>query len=316
MRSRLSHVGRRLAGAVGTVLLVSVVVFFLLQLAPGNAADIVVGEDATPQQLDIARAQLGLDRPLIVQYLNWLGGVVHGDFGDSLFTRRSVATGLWEAAPATLSITLLALLLAAVFGVAAGAAAGLGRETWVDRVVSLLATLGIAMPSFWVGLVLVSLFAFKLKWFPATGYAPISDGIGPWLSHIVLPCVALALALSAEVARQARGGVVDVMAKPYMLAARARGANGGWLVRRHVLRNAAIPVVTVFGLQAATLLGGVVVVEQVFAIPGLGSVAIAAVLRHDYPVVQAYVLMVAVVVVVINLIVDTSYGWINPKVRR
>lgn len=316
MRNTLGRVAQRLVGAVGTVLLVSLVVFFLLQLAPGDAADVIVGQDPTPQQLATAREQLGLDRPLIVQYLSWLGGAVHGNLGNSLFTHRSVASSLWEAAPATLSISLVSLFLAAVIGVAIGAAAGLGRGTWVDRVVSLMATLGIAMPSFWVGLMLVSLFAFKVKVFPATGYTPISDGVGPWFSHIALPCVALALALSAEVARQTRGGVVDAMAKPYMLAARARGARGGWLVRRHVLRNAAIPVVTVFGLQAAALLGGVVVVEQVFGIPGLGSVAIAAVLRQDYPVVQAYVLVIAVVVVVINLIVDTSYGWINPKVRR
>jgi len=316
VRNTLVRVAQRLVGAVGTVLLVSVVVFVLLQFAPGDAADVVVGQDPTPEQLETARQQLGLNRPLVVQYLSWLGGVVHGDLGDSLFTQRSVAESLGDAAPATLSITLVAMLLAGVFGVVAGAAAGLGRGTWVDRVVSLIATLGVAMPSFWVGLMLVSLFAFKVPWFPATGYAPISEGIGPWFSHIALPCVALALALSAEVARQTRGGVVDAMARPYILAARARGASGGWLVRQHVLRNASIPVVTVFGLQAAHLLGGVVVVEQVFGIPGLGSVAITAVLRQDYPVIQAYVLAIAVVVVVVNLIVDTSYGWINPKVRR
>src|SRR5690606_20586629 len=170
-------------------------------------------------------------------------------------------------------------LIAAVLGVTAGTVAGLRQNSWADRGVSLLATLGIAMPNFWVGLLLVSVFAFDLGWLPATGYVPIEQGFGDWLRHVILPAFALALAMTAEVARQTRGGVVDVLSRPYILAARARGASRGWLVRQHVLRNAAIPVVTVFGLQAAALLGGVVIVEAVFGIAGLGTLAVTAVVR-------------------------------------
>lgn len=311
----LTRIIRRLGVSVVSVLVVSVVVFLLMQLAPGDAAEVIAGDQATHEQVDATRDRLGLDRPLVEQYVSWLGGAVQGDFGTSLYSDRSVAESLWQAAPATLSITFAALMLAAVVGVTAGAVAGLRQGAWVDRVVSLLSTVGVAMPSFWVGLTLVAVFALRNPWLPATGYAPISEGVGAWLRHITLPAVALGLATMAEVARQTRGGVVDVMAKPYIRAARARGASSGWLIRHHVLRNAAIPVVTVFGLQAARLLGGVVVIEAVFGISGLGTLAVGAVVRQDYPVVQAYVLVAAVVVIAVNLIVDTSYGWINPKVR-
>lgn len=307
---------RRLGAAAVSLLLVTLVVFVLMQLAPGDAADVVAGEQATTEQVDAARQNLGLNRPLVVQYADWLGGAVHGDFGDSLFTGRSVTGSISDALPATLSITLAAMLLAAVLGVAAGAFAGLKQGSWIDRLVSLLATVGVAMPSYWVGLLLVALFALSNPWLPATGYVAFTESPTEWLRHIVMPSLALGLATVAEVARQTRGGVVDVLAKPYIRAARARGARGGRLVRRHVLRNAAIPVVTVFGLQAARLLGGVVVVEAVFGIPGLGTLAVNAVFRQDYPVIQAYVVLVALVVIVLNLLVDTSYGWINPRVRQ
>ncbi|MDT0203926.1 ABC transporter permease [Nocardioides sp. AE5] len=306
---------RRVGVSAVSVLLVVLVVFLLMQAAPGDAAEAVVGSNATQEEVDAARERLGLDRSMAVQFGSWLLSAVQGDFGTSLYTDRSVAESLMQAAPATISISIVAILLAAVLGVTAGTLAGLRRDSWIDRGVSLLATLGIAMPSFWVGLLLVSIFSFQVNWLPATGYVPITEGLGEWLRHIILPAVALALAMTAEIARQTRGGVVDVLSRPYVLAARARGANGGWLVRKHVLRNSAIPVVTVFGLQSASLLGGVVIIEAVFGVSGLGTLAITAVVRQDYPVVQAYVVLVAVIVITINLIVDVSYGWINPKVR-
>lgn len=307
---------RRLGGAVLSILLVSVITFLLMRLGPGDAAEAMAGEQATAEQVDIVRQRLGLDKPLVEQYGDWLGDLVTGDFGTSLATDRPVADSLKAAAPATLSITITALTMAAALGVLAGAIAGLRNGSMVDRIISIMATLGIAMPSYWVGLLLVTFFALERTWFPATGYEPMSEGIGVWFKHIVLPATALGLATVAEVTRQTRGGVVDVLAKPYIRAARARGAGERYLVRRHVLRNAAIPVVTVFGLQAARLLGGVVIVEAVFGIPGLGTLAINAVVRRDYPVIQGYVVLVAIVVIVINLLVDTSYGIINPKVRR
>lgn len=307
---------RRACGGLLSILLVSILTFALMQLAPGDAAESVAGEQATSQQVEIIRDRLGLDRPVLVQYFSWIGNALHGDLGESYYTGRSVTESIAEAIPATLSITVLALLLAAVVGVAAGAVAGMRKGTWIDRALSMGATLGIAMPSYWVGLLLVSVFALDLKLFPATSYAPLSDGPGRWIQHVALPALALGLATVAEVTRQTRGGVVDVLGRPYIRAARARGAKGGWLVRRHVLRNAAAPVVTVFGLQTAHLLGGVVVVEAVFGISGLGTLAINAVIRRDFPLIQGYVLLVAVAVVLINFIVDSCYGWINPKVQR
>lgn len=306
---------RRLGISLVSLFLVAVVVFLLMQAAPGDAAEALVGSDATAAEVEAARERLGLNEPLVVQFGNWLLAAVQGDFGTSLYSDRPVIDSLLAAAPPTISISVVALLIAAVLGVTAGTVAGLRQNSWADRGVSLLATLGIAMPNFWVGLLLVSVFAFDLGWLPATGYVPIEQGFGDWLRHLILPAFALALAMTAEVARQTRGGVVDVLSRPYILAARARGASRGWLVRKHVLRNSAIPVVTVFGLQSASLLGGVVIIEAVFGISGLGTLAITSVVRQDYPVIQAYVVLVALIVIVINLLVDISYGWINPKVR-
>ena len=306
---------RRVAAGLLSIFLVSVITFALMRVGRSDAAEALAGEQATQEQVDIVRERLGLNRPLFEQFGDWFSGLLHGDFGTSLATDRPVADSLKAAAPATLSIAVAALLLAAMLGVLAGALSGLFQGTFVDRATSVAVTLGIAMPSFWVGLLLVTFFALERPWFPATGYAPISDGVWEWFRHIVLPAIALGMATLAEVARQTRGGVVDVLGKPYIRAARARGAASANLVRRHVLRNAAIPVVTVFGLQAARLLGGAVVVEAVFGIPGLGTLAINAVVRRDYPLIQGYVVVIAVVVITINLLVDISYGLINPKVR-
>ncbi|BAN02070.1 ABC transporter permease [Ilumatobacter coccineus] len=306
---------RRIGGALTTIVMVSMLSFLLVYMIPGDAAETIAGEQATQEQVDNVRRGLGLDRPLVEQYGSWVKSVLTGDFGTSLTTGRPVMQSIRDAAPATISITIAALTLSAVFGVTLGTMAGLRAGRWMDRAVSLAATTGVAVPSYFVGLLLVGAFALERSWFPAIGYAPLSEGLGEWLRHITLPSIALGSATVAEVARQTRGGVVDALERPYVRAARARGAKGARLVRSHVLRNAAIPVVTVFGLQAARLFGGVVVVEAVFAIPGLGSMAIGAVGRQDLPVLQAYVLVIALAVVIVNLLVDLSYSLINPKVR-
>ncbi|RLV57600.1 ABC transporter permease [Aeromicrobium phragmitis] len=310
-----AHIGRGVVGAAGTVLAVSVVTFGLMQLASGDAADAIAGESASAADVERVRDQLGLDRSVFVQFGDWAAGALQGDLGTSWTTGRPVTALLLEAAPATFSITALALILAGVVGVALGSLAGMRRDTLTDRAISVVSSLSIATPNYWVGLVLVSVFALSWSIFPATGYAPLSSGLGTWLSFLALPAIALGLDTMAETTRQTRGGVVDVMRQPYVVAARARGASGGNLFRRHVARNAAIPVVTVFGLQAARLLGGVVVIETVFAIPGLGMLAVEAVLRRDLPVIQGYVVLCAVLIVLINLCVDACYRWIDPKTR-
>lgn len=306
---------RRVGGGLLVLWLVSLLTFLMVRLIPGDPAEVAAGENATVEDVNRIREQLGLNRPVVEQYLSWVGGVLRGDLGSSLFTARPVTTTIIDAAPPTLALAVAAVILAVLIGVGAGVIAGLRQGSWVDRVVSTLATLGIAMPSFWVAMLLVSVFSLTLKWLPATTYVPMSSGFGPWLSHILIPAIALGLATAAELARHTRGCVADVLTRPYIRTARSRGASTVRLVRRHVLRNAAIPVVTVLGLQSSRLLGGTIVIEAVVGITGLGSLAVDSVLHRDYPVIQGYVLFCAVVVVVINLVVDLAYGWINPKVR-
>ena len=311
----VSGVMRRLGGGVIVLWLVSVLAFLLVHMVPGDAADVVAGEGATQEQVDEVRSQLGLDQPIISQYLQWTGRMLQGDLGRSLFDNQPVTTLIANAAPVTISLASLALVLAVILGVGAGAIAATRRGSWLDGAISTLATVGVAMPSFWVAMLLVTFFAFVNPWLPATGYVPPSEGLWPWLSHIILPATALGLASAGELARQTRGAVIDVLARPYIRSARARGAGGWWLVRRHVLRNSAIPVVTILGLQAGRLLGGAIVVEAVAGVNGIGTLAISAITRRDFPIIQGYVLFCAVVVVAANLVVDMAYGWINPRVR-
>lgn len=306
---------RRLLAGLFVMFLVSVLTFFLGRMVPGDPTDILAGEGASAETVADIRSSLGLDRPLVVQYGDWLSGLLHGDLGASLFSGQPVVDALKAAAPATLSIALTALLVAIVVGVSAGVAAGLTQGRWLDRSISFLAGIGIAMPGFWLAMLLISIFAVSSTWLPATGYVPLSEGVGSWFSHIIIPASALGLAAAAELARHTRGCVADVLDRPYIVTARARGASGLWLVRRHVLRNAAIPVITVIGLQFGRLLGGVVVVEAVCGVTGLGTLAISAVLEHDYPTIQGYVLLCAAVIVVVNLVTDMAYAVINPKLR-
>lgn len=313
MNSRM--VIRRIGGGLLVLWLVSLLTFLMVQLIPGDPAEVIAGDNASVADVDRIRAQLGLDRPVYEQYLSWLGGVLQGDLGNSLFTNQPVTQAILDVAPPTLALTLTAIVLALLLGVGAGVIAGLRQGSWIDRAVSTLATLGIAMPSFWVAMLLVSVFALTLRWLPATTYVPLDRGFGTWLSHILIPATALGLATAAELARHTRGCVADVLARPYIRTARARGASTPHLIGRHVLRNAAIPVVTVLGLQTSRLIGGTIVIEAVVGISGLGSLAVNSVLQRDYPVIQGYVLFCALVVVVVNLVVDLAYGWINPKVR-
>jgi peptide/nickel transport system permease protein len=310
-----SVVLRRIGGGVLVLWLVSLLTFALIQLLPGDAAQAIAGENATQADVDRIRHELGFDLPVIEQYFRWFSNVVTGDFGTSLYSGRPVTELIFEAAPATLSLTVMAIVIAVLVGVTAGIAAAIRQGGWLDRTITSLATFGIAMPSFWVLMLLLLPFAVLNRWLPATGYTPMSDGLWPWLSHILLPATALGLASAAELARHARGCAADVLARPYIRTARARGATGAWLIRRHVLRNAAIPVITVLGLHVGRLLGGSIVIESVAGISGLGTLAIQAILQRDYTTIQGYVLFSAIIVVLVNLVVDLLYGWINPKVR-
>ncbi|WP_425842333.1 ABC transporter permease [Microbacterium sp. PA5] len=308
-------IGRRVLSGVLVLFGVSILAFSLIQLLPGDTAAAIAGEFATPEQIEAIREELGLNQPVVVQYFSWLLQVLQGDFGTSLATGRPAVSMILEAVPPTLSIAVVSLTISTLVGLGLGLLAALNRGRWADHVLSFLASLSIAAPAFWILLLLILVLAILNPVFPAVGYVPLSAGFWPWLSYILLPAIALSFTHGAEIARYTRGSVIDVLASPYIRAARARGASGAWLSRHHLLRNSAIPIVTVLGLQLGNMLGGVIVVESVAGINGLGRFAVTAVLQRDYIALQAYVLFAAIVIVVVNLIVDILYTVINPKVR-
>lgn len=311
----LTIVVRRLGATVVILLLVSAMVFSLTLLVPGDPAAAVAGEHADPEYLAAIRDQLGLNDPIYVQYWQWLTDAVRGDFGTSIVTGEQVLSGVWDRLPATASLMLLSVLLAIVLGVPAGLLAGLRPGSVFDRLASLGATLGVAIPNFWLALLLITYLSLELGWFPAVGYTPLTESPGEWFRGLVLPALTLGTAGVAEISRQTRAGVVDAARREYVRTAYANGLPEHRVVGRHILRNASIPIVTVLGLQVAHLLGGSVIVETIFGIDGIGSYAVGAVTQRDFPVVQGMVFFVTIVVLVVNLLVDLSYGLLNPRVR-
>ena len=299
---RLAVIGRRLLSGVLVLLGVSILSFSLIQLLPGDTAAAIAGEYATPEQIDAIRTSLGLNQPVIVQYFTWLGKVLQGDFGTSLATGRPAVSMILEAVPPTASIAIVSLIISTLLGLTLGMLAAINRGRWGDHVLSLLASLSISAPAFWILLLLIVVFAILNPLLPAVGYVPISKGFWPWLSYILLPAIALSFTHGAEIARYTRGSVIDVLASPYIRAARARGASGRWLSRHHLWRNSAIPIVTVLGLQLGNMLGGVIVVESVAGINGLGRFAVNAVLQRDYIALQAYVLFAATLLITIGVV--------------
>lgn len=306
---------RRVVAVIPLLLIVTFMAYGIILLVPGDPAIAIAGENATAEQVEATRDRLGLDDPFLVQYGRWIGDAVQGDLGTSLFSSRTVRDAIFERLPVTLGLTFSALVLAIVVAVPAGILAAMKRGTWIDRVTTLSSTLGVAMPNFWLGLLLVLFFAIWNPWLPATGYVPFSDGPLEWAQHMILPAIALGAAACAEVTRQLRSAVIDVIDQDYVRTARAKGLQGPSIVLKHVLKNAAVPVVTVLGLQVTRLLGGAVIVEQVFALRGLGQLAVSSVFNRDIPMILGVVLVAAVVAVFVNLLVDLSYGWFNPKVR-
>ncbi len=311
----LTLVGRRLLAAIPTLAGVILVAMLLLELMPGDPAQIMAGENATPEAVEVIRRDLELDKPVWERFGSYLGDVVRGDLGRSPGSSVPIWDRIADALPVTLSLALVAMVMALTIGVTAGTAAGLRRGRWVDRAVTAAASVMQAVPAFVVGLGLVIAFAVDRAWFPAGGYQPMAEGLGEWLRHLFLPAVALALSSAAELARQTRGALVDTLEQDYIRANRAKGLSERWVLGKHAAKNAATPVVTVAGLQVARILGGAIVVEQIFAMHGFGSLAVNAVLTRDMVLIQGVVLVSAVGVLITNLLVDLSYGYLNPKVR-
>lgn len=309
------YVLSRLASMAITLFMISLIAFALILLVPGDPARAILGESATNEQLAQLREQLGFNDPFYVRYLEWVGGVIQGDLGTSLISRTSVGSEIVGRLAVTLPITAGALLLATVVGVPAGVLAALRRGQLADRLVALVSTLGVALPHFWIGLMLAFVFAVQAGLLPATGYVPFSEDPVAWFEHMILPVVTLSLLPMAEVARQMRASLVRVLDEDYIRTTRAMGLPFRSVVGRHAIRNALTPVLTILGAQAALVFGGTVTVDVVFALPGLGQLAINAVVNRDYPVIQGIVVVSAVVVMLVNLVVDISYRWLNPRIR-
>ena len=306
---------QRLLALVPLLLIVSLMVFSLVLLIPGDPAFLLAGEDATPEEVEAIRESMGLNEPVLVRYVEWLGALLQGDLGTSLFSDQPVLDVILERLPVTLSLALLAILFSLLISIPAGMIAGTRPGSLVDRVVTVGSSLGLAVPNFWLGLMLVLMLAIWNPWFPATGYTPLSESPMGWWMHLVLPAFTLGLSASAILTRQLRGAMVEVMQQDYVRTARAKGLPYLKVVAKHALKNAAIPMVTILGLQTNGLLGGTVIVEQIFGMPGIGQLAVSSVFTRDLPMIQGVVIMAVVVAVAVNLIVDLSYGYFNPKVR-
>jgi peptide/nickel transport system permease protein len=294
----------------------SVVVFAIIRLVPGDPVAAVLGLNATPQLIEQTRHQLGLDQPLWVQYLQWLGGILHGDFGRDYRSGHPIAQLLAQTLPVTFELIVLSMLIAVVAGVGLGTVGAVWRGRVPDRVGQVLSTLGISVPDFWLGMILILALALALGLFPSSGFTPLTDDPLDNLWHLVLPALALATGLAAVLVRITRSAMLEVLDQDFLRAARSRGLSERAVVLGHGLRNAAVPIVTVIGMQLGYLFGATVVIENVFSVPGLGRLILDSTLAHNYPVIQASVLVLGAVFVLTNLLVDIAYTVIDPRVAR
>ena len=311
----LAYLLRRLSTLLLVLLGVSLVTFAIVPLLPGSPARVTLGVQATPEAVATLERQMGLDRPLPVQYLDWIGGIVlRGDFGESLISRQPVAGEVARRVPATLTLAFAALLVGLAIAIPAGFVSALAPGGRRDLGVSVLSQLGVSVPDFWMGILLILLFSETLGWLPSSGYVPWSEGVVAWARHLVLPAFTVGIISGAIMTRFVRSALLEVLGQDYVRTARAKGVPRPKVLRKHVLRNAAIPIVTIVGLQMATLLSAVVVVEIIFAWPGLGQLALTATLQRDYPALQAAVLLSAVAFTVVNLLTDLSYALLDPRV--
>jgi peptide/nickel transport system permease protein len=311
----LRYAGRRLLAAIPLLLVVPLLVFVLIELTPGDPAVVLAGDAPTPEHIASIHAQLGLDQPVVVRYLRWVAGAVQGDLGKSFLTDQNVTELIFRRMSTTMSLVLVAMVVAVVIGATLAIASATRAGGVLDRLVNWLASVAIAVPAFWFGLVLASLFAVTYKVFPAFGYQPLSAGFSAWLSYLILPGIALGLLPAAEVTLQLRSALGQVLRSDYILNAEAKGMSRPSIVLKHALKNASIPVVTVLGFRVSEVLAGSVTIEMIYNMPGLGRLAYESVQSRDIPVLLGFILFSTVVVVLVNLVVDVSYGYFNPKVR-
>ena len=311
----LRYLGRRLWGMAAVLAFVAVGVFVIVRIMPGDPATILVGDNSSPEAAAILREQLGLDRALPVQFLYWVSALAQGDLGRSIFLDQPVLTLLGQRAEPTMLLTGLAMLIAVSIALPAGIIAAVFRNTVIDRAVLGVSMLGASVPSFWLGLLFISFFAVDRRWFPVSGYGPPGADLLERMHHLVLPAAVLGLVNAALITRFTRSSMLDVLNEDFILTCRAKGLGGWAVVVRHALLNAFVPILTVIGLSVALLMGGAIVTETVFALPGVGNLVVSAVLRRDYPVIQGALLVIAALYVLINAGIDVLYAVIDPRVR-
>jgi peptide/nickel transport system permease protein len=314
MSARTAFVLRRVALTIPTLLAMSVFVFLLIRLVPGDPVRTMLGFRATPENVATVRHQLHLDQSLPQQYLSWLGGLLQGDLGRDYISGESVSKLIGQRLPVTLEVTLLAMAFAMLVGVPLGVLAARGSKL-MRRLSDGFVVAGVSIPDFWLGTLLVLLFGATLQWLPPSGWAPIGAGLGENLRYVTLPVLALGIGEAAYILRTTRGAMLDTLGEPYVAFLRAKGLGERSIVFRHALRNAAMPIVTVIGIQFGVLLGGAIVIETIFGLPGLGRLVVTAITQRNYTVVQGAVLVIATLFILVTLVTDLLYGWLDPRVE-
>ena len=311
----LIFISRRLLATIPVLAMVAIFVFLMLRLTPGDPAAVIAGDNATGDQVEAIREQLGLNQPLLTQFAIWSGKGLRGDFGESFFFKKTVAELIVQRIEPTLALSILTIILAIVIAVPLGVLAAHRSGGWLDRAVMGFSVLGFSVPVFVVGYLLIYVFAIQLGWVPVQGYAPLANGFGEFLLRLILPSATLAIIYIALIARITRASVIEVLGEDYIRTARAKGLTNRVVLMRHALRNAAVPIVTVIGIGIALLIGGAIVTESVYNIPGLGRLVVDAVLARDFPVIQAVILMFSFIYVLINLVIDIAYSFFDPRIR-
>jgi len=311
----LAYLSRRLLATIPVMAIVAVLVFTMLRLTPGDPAVIIAGASGTAQDVAAIRAHLGLDRSIFAQFFVWIGNILTGDFGESFFFKKQVADLIADRIGPTLALATTTIVLSVVVAVPLGVLAAWKQGTWIDRIVMGFSVLGFSVPVFVIGYLLIYVFAIELGWLPVQGYQPLREGFWGFLQRLILPSITLSVIYIALIARITRTSVLEVLSEDYIRTARAKGLPERVVLIKHALRNAAVPIVTVIGIGVALLIGGVVVTESVFSIPGLGRLTVDAVLARDYPTVQAVILLFSFVYVLLNLAVDVAYTFLDPRIR-
>ena len=311
----VSYIFRRILSTLPVMGIVALFVFSLLYIAPGDPAAVIAGDQASPADVERIRQGLGLDRPFLIQFGSWVWNILHGDLGTSIFTNLPVSAMIAQRIEPTLSLMAITLVLTILVAVPLGVVAAWKAGSWVDRTIMAFAVFAFSLPVFVVGYVLAYVFALQFEWLPVQGYTPFKSGLWPWLRNLILPAFALGSVYIALIARITRASMLEVLQQDYVRTARAKGLGQRDILFVHALKNAAVPIVTVIGIGIALLIGGAVVTESVFAIPGLGRLTIDAILRRDYPVIQGIVLLFSFLYVLVNLMVDVTYTLVDPRIR-